>query len=251
MLSILITGASRGLGRALAVEVAARGARVVLVARPSAALDEAVAAIRAAGGEAHAVPADLGDKQAIHKIAGAAQALVGPIDVVVHNASELGPTPLRLLLDTECEDFARVLEVNLVGPFRLTRALAGGMALRGRGLVVHVSSDAAVNAYPRWGAYGVSKAALDHLSRSWAAELGVLGVRVVSVDPGEMDTTMHAAALPEADRATLARPEAVARALADVIFDWRVENGARLLLADAAAAPAGAPSPPVTPDGAP
>src|SRR6478672_6546681 len=108
LLNAIVTGASRGLGRA------------------------------------HAVAADLGDKQAIHAIAGAAAALVGPIDLLVHNASTLGPTPLKLLLDTECEDFERVFEVNVLGPFRLSRALAGAMALRGRGLIVHVSSDAAV-----------------------------------------------------------------------------------------------------------
>src|SRR2546421_727847 len=81
---------------------------------------------------------------------------------------------------------------------------------RGSGLIVHVSSDAAVAAYPRWGAYGVSKAALDHLNRIWAAELQQAGVRFLSVDPGEMDTAMHAQAMPEADRSQLAQPEAVA-----------------------------------------
>jgi NAD(P)-dependent dehydrogenase (short-subunit alcohol dehydrogenase family) len=226
--SALVTGASRGLGRALAVELAAAGARVVLVARESADLHAAVAAARATGGDAHGLAADIGDKQAIHAIAGAAAALVGPIDLLVHNASTLGPTPLKLLLDTECEDFEQVFKVNVLGPFRLSRALAGAMALRGRGLIVHVSSDAAVSAYPRWGAYGVSKAALDHLSRSWAAELADLGVQVLAVDPGEMDTEMHAAALPEADRAALARPEAVARRLVGMIVEQRFENGARL-----------------------
>src|SRR5207302_9280153 len=132
------------------------------------------------------------------------------IDLLVHNTSTLGPTPLPLLLDTECEDFERVFQVNVLGPFRLSKAIAGGMALRGRGTIVHISSDAATNAYPRWGAYGVSKAALDHLARSWAAELGSLGVALVTIDPGEMDTAMHAAAMPEAARETLARPDAVA-----------------------------------------
>src|ERR1700744_838062 len=203
-LNALITGASRGLGRALAVELARVGAQVVLVARESEELHAAVAEIRAADGAAHAVAADVVNKEAIHKIAGAAAALVGPIDLLIHNASTLGPTPLPLLLDTECEDLERVLAVNLVGPFRLTKAIAGSMALRGRGLVVHISSDAAVSAYPGWGAYGVSKAALDHLGRSWAAELSGTGVRVLSVDPGEMNTRMHADAIPEADPATLA-----------------------------------------------
>ena len=232
-LNAIVTGASRGLGRALAVELARAGAKLVLVARESEELHAAVAEIRAAGGNAHAVAADLGDKEAIHGIAGAAAALVGPIDLLVHDASTLGPTPLRLLLDTECEDFERVLQVNLVGPFRLTKVIAGGMALRGRGTIVHISSDAAVSAYPRWGAYGVSKAALDHLGRSFAAELGELGVRTLIVDPGEMDTAMHADAMPEADRATLARPGDVARALAVRILEQRFENGERITIGGA------------------
>ncbi len=226
----IVTGASRGLGRALAVELARTGAQVVLVARESEELHAAVAEIRAAGGTAHAVAADVGDKEAIHAIAGAAAALVGPIDLLIHNASTLGPTPLRLLFDTECEDLERVLQVNLLGPFRLSKAIAGGMALRGRGTIVHISSDAAVSAYPRWGAYGVSKAALDHLARSWAAELGELGVRVLVVDPGEMDTKMHADAMPEADRATLAQPAEVARRIVARIFERSFENGERVSL---------------------
>jgi NAD(P)-dependent dehydrogenase (short-subunit alcohol dehydrogenase family) len=233
LLNAIVTGASRGLGRALAVELARAGAKVVLVARESEDLHAAVAEIRAAGGTAHAVAADLGDKQAIHAIAGAAAALVGPIDLLVHNASALGPTPLKLLLDTECEDFERVLQVNLLGPFRLSKVIGGGMALRGRGTIVHISSDAATSAYPRWGAYGVSKAALDHLGRSFAAELGELGVRTLIVDPGEMDTVMHADAMPDADRATLARPADVARKLVEMIFERRFENGARVSLSGA------------------
>src|SRR5436190_11409754 len=102
----LVTGASRGLGAALAEELAARGARVVLAAREGAPLAEVVERIRRRGGTAHALPADVGDKSSIYPLAGAAAALVGPIDVLVHNASALGPTPLGLLLDTECEDFS-------------------------------------------------------------------------------------------------------------------------------------------------
>jgi NAD(P)-dependent dehydrogenase (short-subunit alcohol dehydrogenase family) len=232
-LNAIVTGASRGLGRALAVELARAGAKVVLVARESEELHAAVAEGRAAGGSAHAVAADLGDKEAIHAIAGAAAALVGPIDLLVHNASALGPTPLRLLLDTECEDFERVFQVNVLGPFRLSKVIAGAMALRGRGTIVHISSDAAVNAYPRWGAYGVSKAALDHLGRSWAAELGELGVASIVIDPGEMDTVMHADAMPEADRATLARPADVAKKIAVRIFERTFENGARISIGGA------------------
>lgn len=212
-LPILVTGASRGLGAALARALAARGARLVLVARDPGPLHAIVEELRAAGAEAHAVPGDVGAKEDVHRIAGAAAALVGPLQVVIHNASTLGPVPLRPLLDTACEDLAQVLETNLVGPFRLTKALAGHMAVAGRGLVVFVSSDAAASGYPGWGAYGVSKAAADQLARTWDAELSPRGVRILSVDPGEMDTRMHADAVPEADRATLARPEDVAARL--------------------------------------
>jgi NAD(P)-dependent dehydrogenase (short-subunit alcohol dehydrogenase family) len=238
LMNAIVTGASRGLGRALAVELARAGVRVVLVARESSELHAAVAELRAAGGIAYALAADIGDKQATYAIAGAAAALIGPIDLLIHNASTLGPTPLPLLLDTDCEDFEHVFEVNVLGPFRLTKAIAGGMAVHGGGLVVHISSDAATTAYPRWGAYGVSKAALDHLGRSWAAELGALGVRVLNVDPGEMDTAMHAAAVPNADRATLAAPSAVARRIAQLIFERRFENGGRITVPAETSSPA-------------
>lgn len=225
--SALVTGASRGLGRALASALAAAGARVVLVARHAAPLSIVVEEIRAAGGAAYAVVADIGDKDATHRIAGQAAALVGPIDLVVHNASSLGPVPMPLLLDTECEDLEAVLQTNLVGPFRLTKVMAGSMALRGVGTVVHISSDAAVDGHAGWGAYSVSKAALDHLTRVWAVELGDAGVRFVSVDPGEMDTQMHADAIPDADRSTLADPADVAARILALLPEAR--SGARLV----------------------
>jgi NAD(P)-dependent dehydrogenase (short-subunit alcohol dehydrogenase family) len=208
--SALITGGSRGLGRALGLVLGRAGARVVLVARDPVPLGEVVAEIRGNGGDAHGIAADVADRDAITSIAGRAAALVGPIDIVINNASTLGPVPLRLLLDSDCEDFERVLQVNLLGPFRLTKALAGSMVLRGQGTIVNISSDASVEAYERWGAYGTSKAALDHLGRIWAAELAGTGVRLLTIDPGEMDTRMHAAAIPEADRSRLADPARIA-----------------------------------------
>jgi NAD(P)-dependent dehydrogenase (short-subunit alcohol dehydrogenase family) len=226
----LITGASRGLGRALAEQLAARGARVALVARELEPLQTAVAEIRSRGGDAHAIAGDIADKHAIHRIAGQAQGAIGEIAIAIHNASTLGPTPLRLLLDTECEDLAAVFEANLIGPFRLTRVLAGAMAIRGAGVIVHISSDAAVEPYPRWGAYGASKAAQDHLSRILAAELDGSGVRVLAVDPGEMDTAMHAAAIPDAQPSALQRPSEVAARIVEMIEDGgRAPSGARLV----------------------
>jgi NAD(P)-dependent dehydrogenase (short-subunit alcohol dehydrogenase family) len=226
----LVTGASRGLGRALAEQLAARGARVALVAREAGPLHDVVAGIRARGGEAHAIAGDVAAKAAIHAIAGQAQGLVGEISIAIHNASTLGPTPLRLLLDTECEDLAAVFETNLVGPFRLTKVLAGAMAIRGAGILVHISSDAAIEAYPRWGAYSASKAAQDQLSKILATELDGTGVRVLAVDPGEMDTVMHAAAIPDADRSALPRPGDVAARIVQMIEDEaRAPSGARLI----------------------
>jgi len=206
----LVTGASRGLGRALGLALARRGRPVVLVAREAGPLEGVVAEIRAWGGRAHGIAADVADKDAVTSLVGRAAALVGSIDLLVNNASTLGPVPLRLLLDTDCEDLERALQVNLVGPFRLAKALGGPMVLRGRGTIVNISSDAAVEPYARWGAYGASKAALDHLGRIWAAELAGTGVRVLTVDPGEMNTRMHAEAVPEADAGALADPARVA-----------------------------------------
>jgi len=239
---VLVTGGSRGLGAALGQDLARAGARVALVARGREDLERLVAAIRRQGGEAHGLVGDVGDKEAVYPLAGAAAALVGPIDLLVHDASTLGPVPLRPLLDLECEDLERVLAVNLIGPFRLTKAVAGSMAVRGGGLVVHVTSDASVVAYPGWGAYGVSKAALDHLARIWAEETRESGVRFLSVDPGEMDTRMHKDAVPDADRASLADPARVAKRLMAVIASADdVPSGSRIELAsfpeDATASP--------------
>ncbi|WNG50453.1 SDR family oxidoreductase [Archangium minus] len=227
--AVLITGASRGLGEALMEAFARKGARVVGVSRNAEEMEAVASRLRTWGYEAHALVADVGDKQSIHPLVGAAAALVGPIDVLVHNASTLGPTPLPLLLDTACEDLGHVLEVNLVGPFRLTKAIAGSMVLRGGGLVVHITSDAAVAAYARWGAYGVSKAALEHLGRIWAAELEGTGVRFLNVDPGEMDTRMHRDAIPEADPASLARPRDVAARILTLVESAQAHpSGSRL-----------------------
>jgi len=225
----LVTGGSRGLGAALGRELARREARVVLVARGRQDLDAVVADIRASGGEAHGLVADVGQKDAVHPLVGAAAALVGPLDLLVHDASTLGKVPLRELAETECEELARVLEVNLVGPFRLTKAVVGSMVLRGRGLVIGITSDAGVVGYPRWGAYGVSKAALDHLMRTWAAELEGTGVRFLSLDPGDMDTAMHAEAMPDADRSTLGSPAEVASRVVDLLESIEsLPSGSRL-----------------------
>src|SRR6185312_14466741 len=121
-------------------------------------------------------------------------AALGGLDVLINNASSLGPTPLALLADTECEELEQALAVNVLGAFRLTKALFGALAASARerrgALVINIVSDAAINAYPGWGAYGASKAALRHLTAIWAEEAKALGVRFMAVDPGDMDTPL-------------------------------------------------------------
>ncbi|MGZ3700005.1 MAG: SDR family NAD(P)-dependent oxidoreductase [Bdellovibrionota bacterium] len=116
-----------------------------------------------------------------------------------------------------------MLETNLLGPFRLMKAILPSLLLQKGGAVVNISSDAAVSAYPRWGAYGVSKAALDHLTRIFAAELEGQGVRFHAFDPGDMDTPMHLAAVPGADRSALRSPEESARRILAALRDPDVE----------------------------
>jgi len=231
--SALITGGSRGLGRALALRLSAEGARVALVARHQEELNQTVSVIRKNGGIAFGIVADVGDKESVYPIVGQAAALAGPLDILINNASTLGPVPLRLILDTDCEDFERALQVNAIGPFRLIKAVAGSMVLRQTGVIVNISSDAAVEAYPSWGVYGASKAALDHLTRIAALELKGASVRLLSVDPGEMNTRMHADAMPDADPNSLAAPEVIAEKIVMMIRQSNgIANGSRLIVSD-------------------
>ena len=216
-LRVVITGGTSGLGLALVRELLSRGARVAFVARTR----ERVEQIVRENPGAHGIVGDVSVKSDIYPMAIQITGELGGLDVLVNNASDLGPTPLPMLSDTECEDLERVYATNVFGPFRLTKALMGALAAsarEGRGAVVlNISSDAAVNAYPGWGAYGSSKAALHHLSRIWNEEHANEGVRFLSLDPGDMDTPMHAAAIPDADPATLKRPEKSARELIEAI----------------------------------
>jgi NAD(P)-dependent dehydrogenase (short-subunit alcohol dehydrogenase family) len=215
---VAVTGGTAGLGLALVRELVHRGADVAFVARGAEGVIRAAQEIP----QAHGIVGDVAKKDDIHRIALQTLGALGGLDVLINNASTLGPVPLQLLADTECEDFERALATNLLGPFRLTKALLGALASsareNGSAIVVNISSDAAVSPYARWGSYGASKAALQHMTQIWDQELASeCGVRILSLDPGDMDTAMHAAAIPDTDRSSLKRPEAAAREIADVI----------------------------------
>ena len=216
-LRVAITGGTSGLGLALVQELLGRGAQVAFVARRREGVERVAREHRRARG----IVGDVSRKDDIYPIATQILGLLGGLDVLINNASDLGPTPLALLADTECEDLERAFATNVLGPFRLTKALLGALASsarEGRGAVVlNVSSDAATNPYRRWGAYGASKAALHHLSRIWNEELTAEGIPFLSLDPGDMDTPLHATAVPDADPSGLKRPETAARELADAI----------------------------------
>ena len=212
-----VTGGTSGLGRALVAELLRRGSRVAFLARRADEVRRTAQELRGS----HGIVGDVSRKDDIYPMALQITGTLGGLDVLVNNASSLGPVPLALLADTDCEDLELALATNLVGPFRLTKALLGSLAASaregGHPIVVNISSDAAVTPYETWGAYGASKAALLHLGRIWDAELRGEGVRVVSIDPGDMDTPLHELAVPDADRNALKRPEDAAREIADTI----------------------------------
>ena len=216
-LRVAITGGTSGLGLALVGEFLSRGAQVAFVARGAERVDRVVQEHPGA----HGIVGDLSAKDGTYPIALQIAGGLGGIDVLINNASDLGPTPLALLGDTDCIDFERALATNVLGPFRLTKALLGALTAsareNGAAVVMNISSDAATTAYPGWGAYGASKAALLHLTRIWHEELASDGVRFISFDPGDMDTPMHALAVPGSNPTALKRPETAAQEIADAI----------------------------------
>lgn len=208
----LITGASRGLGRALALRFAAEGvAHLALVARDSAALAEVRDLLRSSYPDTQVViiSADLGCDEDVERVAALTLSTFGGhLDVLVNNASDLGPTPMPYLLDYPLEAFRYTLNVNLIAPFLLIKKLLPAMIEEGSS-IINVTSDAGVTGYPGWGAYGISKFGLEGLSQTWAAELEETAVRVNWVDPGSMNTAMHRAAEPEEDPTQWADPTEV------------------------------------------
>jgi len=209
---ILITGASQGLGRQLAIDFAREGAAgIAIVARRADALEKVHDAIgeTAPAARVLVISADLGREEEIERVvATTLNEFGGRLDVLVNNASTIGPTPLPYLLDYPLEDFRQVIETNLTAPFLLIKKTLPAMIESG-GSIINVTSDAGRIGYPGWGAYGISKFGIEGMSATWAAELEGSTTRVNWVDPGEMNTEMHRAAEPEEDPTQWADPEAV------------------------------------------
>jgi short-subunit dehydrogenase len=210
----LITGASQGLGRAVAMLLAKRGYALTINGRREEPLAE-VARELSRFTIVERVPGDVGE--IAEQIAERALHRFGPVDVLINNASELGPSPMPRLEDYPWDALLQVFRVNVVAPVHLTQLLLPSMKARGRGAIINITSDAGVNAYPGWGGYGASKAALEHASRTLAAELAGSGIRVYVVDPGDMNTEMHRLAEPGVDLSHLPSPESVAPAIVELL----------------------------------
>jgi NAD(P)-dependent dehydrogenase (short-subunit alcohol dehydrogenase family) len=227
-LRVAVTGGTSGLGLELVRGLAREGAHVAFVARDRARVERVASEMPGT----HGIVGDVASKEDIYPMALQILGALGGLDVLINNASDLGPVPLALLGDTECEDLERAFTTNVMGPFRLTKALLGALSAaareRGGAVILNISSDAAINAYPTWGAYGASKAALHHLTRIWDAELADERVHFLSIDPGDMDTPMHALAVPDADPATLKKPSVAAQELLDAIGRALPPHGATL-----------------------
>jgi NAD(P)-dependent dehydrogenase (short-subunit alcohol dehydrogenase family) len=206
---ILITGASQGLGRELAKDFASEGANgLAIIARRNEKLYETGQMVKEISPKINlaVLVADISRPEEVERVVGTTlSSFKGRLDVLVNNASTLGPTPMPLLVDYPLEDFRKVLNTNLIAPFLLIRKFLPAL-IESQGSIINVTSDAGKHGYPGWGAYGISKFGIEGMSQTWAAELEDAGVRVNVVDPGDMNTAMHRAAEPEEDPTQWANP---------------------------------------------
>jgi len=218
--TVLITGASRGLGRALAVGLARAGFALIIDARDAAALAAVAREVRAAGAAVTAIAGDVTDPAHRAALARAAEA-AGRLDVLVNNAGTLGVSPLPALADYPPDELRAAFEVNVIAPVALTQLLLPLLRASG-GAVLNITSDAAVEAYAGWGGYGAAKAALEQASNVLAAE--ETGLRVWWADPGDLRTDMHQRAFPGEDISDRPRPESVVPAFVRLITE-RLPSG--------------------------
>jgi len=220
---ILVTGASRGIGYAAAIEAAKRGAHVVAVARTVGGLEELDDAIQAMGGSTTLVPLDLSDFDAIDRLGAALFERWGRLDGLIGNAGLLGTlSPVPHLAPDE---FEKVMAVNVTANYRLIRSLDLPLRKSDAGRVVFVSSGAARSVRPYWGLYAASKAALDALVKAYAGEMASSSVRANVFYPGQVRTAMRAKAMPGEDPETLPAPSEIAPSLVDMVAPGFKDTG--------------------------
>ena len=219
----VVTGASRGIGRAVALSFAREGAHVVLLARTVGGLEELDDEIRAEGGSATLVPVDLADHDALDRLGGSLFERWGKLDILIGNAGLLGQ--LSPVGHIEPKVWSDVIAVNVTANWRLIRSLDPLLQRSDAGRVVFVTSGAAVNCRAFWGVYSVSKAALDALAKTYAAEVENGSVRVNLFNPGPVRTAMRAKAVPGEDPATLPTPEKVAETFIPLVEPSCLQNG--------------------------
>jgi NAD(P)-dependent dehydrogenase (short-subunit alcohol dehydrogenase family) len=219
----VVTGASRGIGYATALELAKAGAHVIAVARTVGGLEELDDAIKAAGGAATLVPVDLRDYPAIDRLGAAIHERWGKLDILIGNAGMLGP--LSPLGHVDPKAFDEVMAVNVTANWRLIRSLDPLLQASDAGRAVFVSSGAAHKTMAYWGPYSISKAAVQALAMTYAAETKTTKVRVNLVNPGPLRTRMRAEAMPGEDPATLRTPEDLAPAIVRLALPGATEHG--------------------------
>jgi NAD(P)-dependent dehydrogenase (short-subunit alcohol dehydrogenase family) len=216
----LITGASQGLGREIARAYARHGIRLILTARGDEPLQQ-VATELGRSTEVLGLAGDVAHASHAERLVRLGLERFGRIDVLVNNASTLGAAPMPELAGYPLDALSHAFAVNALAPLHLAQLVLPSMKARHTGVIVNVTSDAAVEAYPTWGGYGASKAALEHLSRVLAAELENSGIRVFVVDPGDMNTQMHRDAEPGVDLSDLPTPDIPAPAFLRLLDDPR------------------------------
>jgi NAD(P)-dependent dehydrogenase (short-subunit alcohol dehydrogenase family) len=223
---VMITGASKGLGRALTLALAKEGVRLAICARGEIMLRKLEKEVLALGAEVIAVQADVSDSRDVNRFVSIVEEGFGHIDVLINNASIFGPGPV-LLSDYPDHDFTEVLQVNVMNPFLVTKRVLAGMLTRNSGRIFNITSEAGKTGFAEWGAYGISKFAVEGLTQTWADELQDTGVSISMVDPGEMDTEMHRVAVPVCDY-ELENPNEVAKVFVALALDELLElNGKR------------------------